>query len=169
LALVSHRATTSELFHFGVQVCGDLQCEAALNVLPLRGAHIEPKAYGLVLELSRLLSAGQSLRLGIERARVVSVRSEGRAARLFEELLALDEAYGAVVEVGIGLRDCARPLESAWPSPANEAVPGVHLGLGADPADPTRFRSGLHFDLMCPDARIEVQGQMFYDGQNFLT
>jgi len=159
-------APGAELFYHGRQVSGTLHCNAGINLLPLRSPDPE-------VELCRaLLDAAQVLRddpidLEIRGGRVVAIRSVGPAARRFKDLFATDEAFSHVVEVGLGLSVTAGPLEYTWAATSNEAVAGIHLGIGADPADTARFNTQVHLDFVCPDASIEVNGKLYYDGRLF--
>ncbi|MET8860319.1 hypothetical protein [Streptomyces sp. NPDC004579] len=154
-----------ELFWNGVEVDGDFHCTGALNLLPL-GNEFDDAPYRRLLELGARLP-GEGVDLRLKEGRLVAVDSPGTLAAAFSEVFARDEAYSTVVEVGIGLSPAALPLITSWASPTNEAVSGVHVGFGADPADIDRFTTRIHLDFVAPDVTVLVNGQVFYTNGEF--
>lgn len=161
-------APGSELFYNGEAIDGSLHCDGALNLLPLRGNLSEE---GLC---RRLLALGQRLPedpvdLEFQRGHLVDIRSAGPLADEFKALFSLEPAFSYVVEVGIGLMESAGPLIREWAATTNEAVPGIHVGLGADPGNTSRFATAVHFDFVTPDVQIDVNNRLFYQDGIFLS
>jgi hypothetical protein len=154
-----------ELFWNGVEVSGDFHCTGALNLLPL-GNEFDDAPYRRLLQLGALLP-GEGVDLRLKEGRLTGIESPGPLAAAFAEVFASDEAYSHVVEVGIGLSPAALPLITSWASPTNEAVSGVHVGFGADPAHIDRFATRIHLDFVAPDVTILVNDEVFYDSGQF--
>lgn len=160
-------APGAEIFYHGGDVSGDLCCSEGINLLPLRSNDPERDLCEQVLQLGRLIQE-DPLVLRIAASRVVGYGSaRGESARLFERISDTDEAFFQLVEVGIGLSHSAAPLIHEWAATSNEAVPGVHVGIGADPADTKRFNTNVHMDFVCPRSRILVNGGLLYNGKVF--
>ncbi|MFJ9041442.1 hypothetical protein ACIRF8_33365 [Streptomyces sp. NPDC102406] len=154
-----------ELFWNGAEVDGDFHCTGALNLLPL-GNEFDDAPYRRLLELGALLP-DEAVDLRLKAGRLTGIDSPGPLAAAFAEVFASDVAYSHVVEVGIGLSPAALPLITSWASPTNEAVSGVHVGLGADPAHIDRFATRIHLDFVAPDVTVLVNGELFYDQGRF--
>lgn len=160
-------APGAEIFYHGGDVSGELCCSEGINLLPLRSNDPERALCEQFLQLGYLIQE-DPLVLRIEASQVVDYRSaRGESARLFERISGTDAAFFQLVEVGIGLSHTAAPLIHDWAATSNEAVPGVHVGIGADPADTKRFKTNVHMDFVCPGSRILVNGGLFYDGKAF--
>jgi len=159
-------APGAELFYHGRSVSGTLCCRGGINLLPLRSNHVDVELCRRLLEMARQIPE-DPIHIDVEDGRIVALRSSSTAAADFTATLSCDEAFGHVVEVGIGLSPTARPLIFDWAASSNEAVPGIHLGIGADPANTRRFKTLVHLDFVCPDVTIEVNGACFYDGSGF--
>lgn len=151
-----------ELFYAGTEVSGEIAFGSGLNIVPLKCdrqySAKELEAYARLLELSCSL-AEHGLVVMVENGRIGRVDERGSSV---SELLSLDPAYRLVNEVGIGLNAAALPLVKDWAATSNEAVPGMHLGLGADPGNRTLFDTAIHFDFVEPAVQIEVNGELFY-------
>jgi hypothetical protein len=155
-----------ELFYFGREVDGVLHCREGINFLPLRGGKLDLGQCRHIVALGAAIP-DDPLDIVLERGRIVEMRSKRGLARAFEDAFAFSDAFRDVVEVGIGLRDSSRPLIRDWAAPSNEAIPGVHLGIGADPAAPARAATSVHLDFVVGDCSITVNGKPFYDGHRF--
>jgi hypothetical protein len=163
-------ASGAELFYDGREVSGTFSFWGGLNVLPLK----KPGGYG-VRELQHFErfcalakhAPAEPVVLTLERGRIVAVEGDAQHAPVLRALLAEHEAFRQLNEVGIGLNDAAGPLVRSWPSPTNEAIPGVHLGFGADPAHGDRFDTAIHFDFVEPRATVFVNDQMYFDAGHF--
>lgn len=160
-------APGAELFSRGQGASGVLKCTGGLNILPLRSQTPEIAFCDALLEIASRI-ATDPLLLRIDRGRIVDVFSDGDLADCLMSLLAADPAFSTVVEVGIGVSSAARPIVNSWPAASNEAVPGVHVGVGADPSDTRRFRTTIHFDFVCEEVSIQVNGYPFFQDGNFL-
>jgi hypothetical protein len=157
-----------ELFYSGLNVNGVIHCSGAINLLPLRGPEFDEP---LCRELMRLGAAlGESpVDLHFSAGRLTDVCANvPQMAQAFKAVFASDVAFSHLVEVGIGTRDSAKPLIRNWAATSNECVPGVHVGLGADPGSPKRFKTQVHVDFVLPDVSVEVNGRLYYDGAQFL-
>jgi hypothetical protein len=154
-----------ELFWNGDEVTGDFQCTGALNLLPL-GNEFDEVSYRRLLDLGRSLSR-EPLDLHIENGQLTGIDSAGKLADDFKEIFDTDVAYSHVVEVGIGLSPTALPLITSWASPTNEAVAGVHVGFGADPANIDHFDTRIHLDFVVPEVRVIVNDHLFYADGGF--
>jgi hypothetical protein len=155
-----------ELFWNGVDVTGDFHCAGALNLLPL-GNEFDETPYRRLLDFGRAIG-NEPLDLHVETGRLTGIDSDGQLAGGFKEVFATDVAYSHVVEVGIGLSSAALPLITSWASPTNEAVSGVHVGFGADPANIDRFGTRIHMDFVTPEVSVNVNDQPFYQHGEFL-
>lgn len=97
--------------------------------------------------------------LTIEAGRIVAVEGHGDAALALRALVADEEAYAQVTEVGISFNKACRRIEHDWCCPANEGRPGVHLGIGGDPEDVGAGTATLvHLDLLATTSRTHVNG-----------
>lgn len=161
-------APGSELFYNGTDINGTLHCAGGLNLLPFRSESLDEVLCRRILGLGARI--GQDpLDLDIEAGRLVGIRSGGPLAAMFQETFKVHEAFTWVVEIGIGMSDGAAPLIHDWSAPTNESVPGVHLGLGADPGDPGRFDTAVHMDFVCPQVLVRVNEDLFFDRGSFLA
>jgi hypothetical protein len=161
-------APGSELFYNGVQVDGTLYCDGGINLLPLRSDRLEEGTCRALLDLGRCI-ADDPLDLDFAAGRLTGIRSRGPLAGEFQSVFRRNEAFSWAVEVGIGMAASAGPLIHEWAAPTNEAVPGVHVGLGADPGNPLRFTTTVHMDFVAPDVQILVNGACYYDRGTFAT
>ncbi|WP_461481387.1 M29 family metallopeptidase [Porticoccus sp.] len=160
-------APGAEIFYHGNAVNGELYCAEGINLLPLRSGQLEKALCQHALQLGRLVMS-DPLVLAISLSRITAIDSvKGHSAKLFRQICDEDEAFLHLVEVGIGMNPSAGPLIHNWAATSNEAVPGVHIGVGADPANTSRFQTNVHLDFVCPSTLIQVNKQQFYDGQCF--
>jgi hypothetical protein len=155
-------APGAELFYNGPHVDGSLHCAGAINLLPLRSEAIDEATCRALLALGRRIP-DDPLDLDFAAGRLIGLRSRGPLAADFMAVFARHEAFTWVVEVGIGMAASAGPLIYEWAAPTNEAVPGVHVGLGADPGNPQRFSTYVHLDFVAPAVQIAVNGRPFFD------
>ena len=160
----------SELFYSGKNVRGTLSCSGCNNVVLLKRA----MGYGKEeLDVAkRLVEIGKGkpsdgFILTIEDGIIVEVCGDTRSAKLFREITAEDEAYRTLNEVGVGLNISAVPAVREWSCPANEALPGVHLGFGADPGKGRTFGTAVHFDIVERDVRMFVNDVLMYTPAGF--
>lgn len=161
-------APGAELFYSGTAVNGVLHCNAGINLLPLRGGNSDPATCERLLSLSSQLPE-EPVDVVIREGRITELRSERDVvAAQLREIFASDEAYSHVIEVGIGLSDAAAPLINGWGATSNEAVPGVHIGIGADPGNTLRFKTSIHLDFVVPDLDIEVNAHPYFQSGRFL-
>ncbi|MCB2261968.1 MAG: hypothetical protein LGR52_03380 [Candidatus Thiosymbion ectosymbiont of Robbea hypermnestra] len=161
-------APGAEIFYHGRDVSGELYCSEGINLLPLRSNDPQKDLCEQFLRLGHLIRE-DPLILSIEASSLVDYSSaRGKSAQLFKQLSDTDAAFFHLVEVGIGMSHAASPLIHDWAATSNEAVPGVHIGIGADPANTGRFKTNVHVDFVCPTARILVNGKPFYDGKTFV-
>lgn len=161
-------APGSELFYNGPNVDGTLHCAGAINLLPLRSEHLDEQTCRALLALGERIP-GDPLDLVFTDGRLAGIRSRGPLAEEFMAIFDRNEAFSWVVEVGIGMAASAGPLIHEWAAPTNEAVPGVHVGLGADPGNPLRFDTMVHMDFVAPDVQIKVNGKQFFDRGSFVA
>lgn len=160
-------APGSELFYHHHDAAGELWCGAGVNLLPLRAAEPDRETCQRILTLGAALPS-DPLVLTLDAGRVVSVVSErGQSAEMFQQLIDAQGAFSHVVEIGVGLSMAARPLVKEWAATSNEAIPGVHIGVGADPSNTARFSTNVHMDFVCPDATITINGTPFYGNGRF--
>jgi hypothetical protein len=161
---------SAELFYSGNRVNGQLICvNSAFSLLPLRSNR--PKDYELYLKLLEIgkLMSDQTVTLTVENRKVIDMTSSGSFASRYHELTSGIIGLNYIVEVGIGLSYAALPLERSWGATNNEAASGVHLGLGADPTDTTRFETDMHLDFVCPEVEIIVNNQDFFRSGQFVS
>ena len=161
-------APGSELFYNGSRVDGTLYCAGGINLLPLRSVRLEEETCRALLELGRHIPE-DPLDLDFVAGRLAGIRSRGPLAQHFMAIFRSHEAFSWAVEVGIGMAAAAGPLIRDWAAPSNEAVPGVHVGLGADPGNPWRFSTNVHLDFVAPDVQIAVNGQSYFERGTFVT
>jgi hypothetical protein len=159
-------APGSEVFYNGPDVKGTLHCAGAINLLPLRSDHLEENTCRALLDLGQRIP-DDPLDLTFRAGRLAGITSRGPLAQEFMAVFDRDEAFSWVVEVGVGMAASAGPLIHAWAAPTNEAVPGIHVGLGADPGNPLRFDTKVHMDFVAPDVQIAVNGTCFFDRGTF--
>jgi hypothetical protein len=161
-------APGSELFYNGESMQGVLHCDGAINLLPIRGFELDQGLCRRLLNLGRRIPS-DPIDLFFRGGRLTDMRSEGGLATEFRDAFSTNAAFSSVVEVGIGLMHAAGPLIREWAAPTNEAVPGVHVGLGADPGNLSRFTCGTHMDFVAPHVKIQVNGAPFYDRGTFFV
>lgn len=162
-------APGAEIFYHDGDVSGELHCSEGINLLPLRSNDPEKDLCQQFLRLGRLIQEDPIV-LSIEASKVVGYRSAcGRSEQLFRQITETNAAFYQLVEVGIGMSYAASPLIHDWGATSNEAVPGVHVGIGADPANTKRFKTNVHVDFVCPTSRILVNDKLFYDGKAFVS
>jgi hypothetical protein len=151
-----------ELFHSGRSAKGEIVCNG-VNVLPLRGASVPAEL------ISRWVALGESFAEAPARLRILDdeVHPIGPQGDRIRSLMAESDVSARVVELGIGLMDQAAPLVTDWAAPTNESVPGAHVGIGADPGNPSTTPSGLHVDFVCAGADVIVNGREFLSGGEF--
>jgi hypothetical protein len=160
-------APGAELFYHGTAVSGTLWCSGGINLLPLRHPETDVDLCRRLIALGRELDADPVL-LAIRDGRVSDLSSVGSLGEQLKESFAVDEGFSHIVEVGIGLGENCAPLISDWAATSNEAVPGIHVGIGADPANTRRFRTRVHMDFVCPDVKIIVNGHAWFDSGKFI-
>jgi hypothetical protein len=160
-------APGSELFYNGAAVNGTLHCAGGVNLLPLRSDRLDEPMCRAILGLGRRIPE-DPLDLHFSAGCLIDIQSAGPLAGEFMALFQRDAAFTWVGEVGIGMAKSAGPLIHDWAAPSNEAVPGVHVGLGANPGDPLRFDTTVHMDFVAPEVQIAVNGAGFYDRGTFL-
>lgn len=161
-------APGAELFYHGKAVSGTLWCDAGINLLPLRHPQTDIALCSRLLALSQEIPADPLL-IELSEGRVVRLSSRGPLADRFNDVLACDEAFSHVVEVGLGLSEACSPLVREWAATSNEAVPGVHVGIGADPANTSRFKTRVHLDFVCPDVEIVLRGRTWFNRGRFFN
>ncbi len=161
-------APGAELFHSGTAVNGVLHCNAGINLLPLRGTRVDEKLCRELLALGERLP-GEPLDVVVHQGRVVDVLpSRGSTlAAGFQAVFSTDVAFSHVIEVGVGLSDGAGPIINGWGATSNEAIPGVHLGIGADPGAVSRFKTQVHMDFVVPDVDIDINGRRYLTAGRF--
>jgi hypothetical protein len=159
----------AELFYSGNSVNGKFICvNSAFSLLPLRSNRPkDSELYEELLEIGKLMSE-QTVTITVENRKVIDMTSSGNFASRYKKLTSGVVGLDYVVEVGIGLSYAALPLERNWGATTNEAASGVHLGLGADPTDTTRFETDMHLDFVCPDVEVTVNGKDFFKSGQFL-
>lgn len=118
-----------------------------------------------IFELSRHV-AHDPITLEIRGGQVVEWRSARGLARQLQGLLKAD-GFRQLTEVGVSFNQACRDFTHEWPCPANESHPGVHIGIGGEPApskggapDPMAM---VHIDL------IASTGSVLVNDRNFMT
>jgi hypothetical protein len=160
-----------EVFYSGKSVNGRLHARSGLNLLAFRRAGAYPPNEIAVYD--KLLAADRALRRApvdfvFEEGVVVAVEGPSRPAELLREIMETT-AYRTVNEVGIGVNECAGPMIGDFAATSNEAIPGIHVGLGADPGQPSRFTTSIHFDVVEPEVEIRVNGHLFFSAGDGFT
>ncbi len=157
-------APGAELFYSGSEVNGRFHTYGGgMNLLPLRTTKVTQEILDDIEELTRLGARlrDEPLELFIENGRVTAIESATSIARDFKRLMDKSDAFYNVVEVGLGLSDAAGPIIFDWASTTNEAIAGIHIGLGADPGQPDRFDTTIHLDFVINHTDIRVNGEPY--------
>lgn len=163
-------APGAELFYSGRDVSGRFHThKGGLNLLPLRTSTVTQDTLNDVGEFTRLGARlrEEPLELFIENGKVTGLESRTSIAKDFKKLMDKSQAFYNVVEVGLGLSHAAAPIIYDWASTTNEAVAGIHIGLGADPGQPDRFDTNIHLDFVINHADIRVNGEEYFRNGTF--
>lgn len=161
-------APGSEVFYHGQEVNGVLECREGINLLPLRNKSVDKPMCEALLSFARLLK-NDPVQLIIEKGQIIDVVSEGSSSKTYKKLIEKESSFKEIVEVGIGFNYNSLPIINTWLDSSNEAAPGFHLGVGADPSNTSRFNTCIHMDFMCPDSRIIINDELFFDGEKYLV